>query len=275
MRVEIVVDAGVEIKVPSQVKIEMADSLRGAGKIDGTMDRVREEAQSEWPTPVAKPQVGSAPQLTYDETDEKQKKAAGAAMAKAAAAAAGAVAHATGIVAKHLGTVRAVAKEYPDRLFRVAVIVDKPTAVMVQAGGGKSAISKRVRSAQARRTLKHLKAIERLERTVPTRKLDAFGRALERVPKSAKLTIEQVKDIARGDLTLDVVEPQAYSTVTELSAENPMFSDSVDGSDTGLFVSSPTDPKIACSSRQCDDWWVVGNPLERHLRGFISGVWGK
>jgi len=177
MRVEIVVDAGVKIKVPSQVRIEMADTLRGAGKIDGTLARFREEAQSEWPSPEANPQGDSAPRPTYDELDEKQKDEADAAVAKAAAAAAGAVAHVTEILAKHLGTVRAVAKEYPDRLFRVAVIVDKPTAVMVQAGGGKATINKRVRSAQARRTLKHLKAIERLERTVSTRKLGAFGKA--------------------------------------------------------------------------------------------------
>jgi len=177
MRIEIVVDSEVKIKVPSQVWIGIADTLRGAGKIDGTMARFREEVQSEWPSPEANPQGGNAPQLTYDELDEKQKDQAAADAAAAAGAAAGAVAHATKILEKHLGTVRAKAKEYPDRLFRVAVVVDTPTTVIVQGGGGKGRIKKRAPSAQARRTLKHPKAIERLERTVSTRKLGAFGKA--------------------------------------------------------------------------------------------------
>ena len=116
-----------------------------------------------------------------------------------------------------------------------------------------------------------LATIESIEGSIPDGRMDSFAKLLENVPKSSLLTMRQAERIARGQTSLWVVEPQSYSGVSLLSHNSPMFTEDKANA-TGLFIPSPKLKNVACSGRGCDRWWVVGRPLQRHLRSVVRGL---
>ena len=101
--------------------------------------------------------------------------------------------------------------------------------------------------------------------------MDAFARMFEDVPKSSLLTMRQAERIGKGQTSLWIVEPQSYSGVSLLSRNSPMFTEDK-ANVTGLFIRSPKLKNVACSGRGCDPWWVVGRPLQRHLRQVVRDL---
>ena len=82
------------------------------------------------------------------------------------------------------------------------------------------------------------------------------------IPAGAYLTTGQVREIAKGKLKVNVLEPQQYNKVVVLDKNHEMFTDK--DSDIGYFLAGNNNHP-ALSGSGGDYWYVVNDALKHFI----------